>query len=124
MFHSPNTALKISPDNNFSIIVIFFFQNTFYSDCIVDDGPDCDRFIEEECEYAGEHVHHPKIGTIVDPDHCAETCKIFHYLNCNYWIYFKSRYDCILLDSSTRKCASVSGPKTPNVRSCIGKYSE
>ena len=96
------------------------FQNTFYSDCIINDGPYCDRFIEEECEYRGKVVYRPKLGSITDFDHCAQMCKIYKSSNCNYWVYHEAWLECILYDTSERVCKSISGPEHPDIKGCEG----
>jgi len=93
-------------------------NNTFYSDCIINDGPYCDRFIEEECEYRGKIVYRPKIGSITDFDHCAQMCKIYKSSNCNYWVYHEAWLECILFDTSERVCKSISGPEHPDIKGC------
>jgi len=93
-------------------------NNTFYSDCIINDGPYCDRFIEEECEYRGKIVYRPKIGSITDFDHCAQMCKIYKSSNCNYWVYHEAWLECILFDTSERVCKSISGPEHPDIKDC------
>ena len=99
------------------------FQNTKYDHCIKNDGATCDRFIEQECDYAGEVVEHPEIGTITDFNHCSEMCDTFAPYGCTYWVYMKDSYDCYLFDSNSRKCNSTSGPRQPDIDGCPGKHS-
>jgi len=96
--------------------------NALYSECIKEDGYECDHFIDEECQYLGKVVLEAQPGTIADPDHCHALCNIFSDLNCNYWYYNMETFDCILFDSSIRDCSAISGLKTPNIKDCPETY--
>ena len=118
-----NMNVLLSNSRQFDEITIghvLILQNALYSECIKEDGYECDHFIDEECQYLGKVVLEAETGTIADPDHCHALCNIFSDLNCNYWYYNMETFDCILFDSSIRDCSAISGLKTPNIKDCPG----
>ena len=94
------------------------------SDCLASAGIECDRHIEEDCEYIGNVVDISTPGSIVSPVYCEQFCEIA-YLGCNYW-YFKkisSGNICTAFDTDDRICKAIGGPQKPSLEECLGTIS-
>ena len=86
----------------------------------------CDEFIHENCNFTGNMIMEPIVGSIVDARHCQRTCKLFEEdLNCKYWVFesAESTEDksthCTLYDAfDVADCDRIIGPEAPLHSEC------
>ena len=96
------------------------------SDCLASAGIECDRHIEEDCEYIGNVVEVSPPGSIVSPPYCEQFCEIAVDPNlipvCSYWYYMKASSGniCTAFESDDRICKAIGGPQKPSLEECLG----
>jgi len=80
----------------------------------------CDLFLQEDCEYQGDVLLEPPVGTIADPKECEELCDQFEAIGCKYWKFSNSAKLCSLRTAEDRVCKTWGGPRTPLFDDCVG----
>merc|ERR1711970_196182 len=108
-------------------------ENEFLSSCDVVAGPDsptleecteqppeddCDRFVGQDCVYLGESLF--DVNDIGSAFECQTMLIEFSLLfKATYFVYDVSpTHTCQLMDTDSRTCSSVAGPRVPGYDKC------
>ena len=88
-----------------------------FSDCLCLESASCDDMVRENCDLLGSVLWQSE--AVRDAHECQEYLQLLGpVLGGSVFSYSHTSHTCTILDTGTRHCSKVSGPRQPRLEQC------